>query len=291
MNGAATIDGMSVSGNFGTLSAVTDGSGGAIVTACYREGTRIATDHGDIPIEALKLGDMARTAAGSSRPIVWLGSRTLPLARHPRPHDVMPVRVQAAAFGPGHPVRDLWLSPDHAVHSDGVLIPVRYLLNGASIVQEAADKVTWWHVELDAHDIVLAEGLPAESYLDTGNRGAFDVGGAITLHPGLAPDSARDAALAVWDQGACAPLATEGDVVRGRPRAAPRSAALARPRHDLRPGRPRLAEGAPLDIEEDGDWIGVKVPDEVDTLRLVSAPRARRRATSPATTGAASASP
>jgi hypothetical protein len=47
---------------------------------------------------------------------------------------------------------------------------VRYLCNGATIRQESVAVVEYYHVELDAHDIMLAEGLPAESYLDTGNR-------------------------------------------------------------------------------------------------------------------------
>jgi hypothetical protein len=89
------------------------------------------------------------------------------------------------------------------VFVDGVLIPVRYLLNDATIRQEAADEVTYWHVELPAHDVLFAEGLPAESYLDTGNRGAFANGdGAVTLHP--------DFALRVWEAESCARLVLNG---------------------------------------------------------------------------------
>ena len=51
-------------------------------------------------------------------------------------------------------------SPDHAVFIDGVLIPVRYLINGRTIVQEPADEVTYYHVELPRHDVIFAEGLP-----------------------------------------------------------------------------------------------------------------------------------
>jgi len=108
-----------------------------------------------------------------------------------------PVRVRAGAFGPGMPVRDLLLSPDHAVFVEGTLIPVRYLVNGASIAQEERDSITYYHVELPAHDVLLAERLPCESYLDTGNRADFEGGGpALVLHP----DFARDA----WLAGACA---------------------------------------------------------------------------------------
>jgi hypothetical protein len=133
----------------------------------------------------------------------WLGHRRVDCRRHPRPQDVWPVRVAAGAFGPGLPQRTLWLSPDHAVFVNDVLIPIRYLLNGASITQEPVDTVTYWHVEAPAHDVVFAEGLPCETYLDTGNRGAFaNGGGAVMLHP--------DFALQVWEAEACATLVREG---------------------------------------------------------------------------------
>jgi hypothetical protein len=95
------------------------------------------------------------------------------------------------------------LSPDHALHVGGALIPVRHLLNGASVRQEAWPSVTYWHVELDRHDVLLAEGLPAESYLDTGNRAAFaDGAAAVDLHPAFA--------RAAWKAGGCARLVERG---------------------------------------------------------------------------------
>ena len=90
-----------------------------------------------------------------------------------RPHDVWPVRVSAGAFGDAQPGRDLLLSPDHAVFLDGALIPIRYLINGRTVVQEFAAEVSYYHVELPEHSVILAEGLPCESYLETGNRAAF----------------------------------------------------------------------------------------------------------------------
>jgi hypothetical protein len=48
------------------------------------------------------------------------------------------------------------------------------LINGQTIRQVEAAEVTWFHVELASHDILLANGLAAESYLDTGNRSAFE---------------------------------------------------------------------------------------------------------------------
>ena len=79
---------------------------------------------------------------------MWIGYRTLDPRRHPRPHDVLPVRVDKDAVAPGVPHRDVVLSPDHAVHLDGALMPVRYLCNGATIRQEpCANSVTYFHVE------------------------------------------------------------------------------------------------------------------------------------------------
>ena len=85
--------------------------------------------------------------------------------------------VASDAFGPGQPRRDLFLSPDHAVYVGAVLVPAKYLINGTSITQVMADEVTYHHVELPRHDVLLAEGLPAESYLDLGDRSNFANGG------------------------------------------------------------------------------------------------------------------
>jgi hypothetical protein len=175
--------------------------------SCFAAGTRIATRRGPVAVQNLRVGDGVTLARGGEAPVRWLGHRTVSCARHPRPWDVLPVRVRADAFGAGLPAADLVLSPDHAVFIDGVLIPIRYLLNGATVAQERARRVTYWHVELPAHDVLLAEGLPAESYLDTGNRSAFANGGAAVMaHP--------DFTRRTWQARGCAPLLLEGPAVR-----------------------------------------------------------------------------
>jgi len=170
---------------------------------CFAAGTRIATERGEVMVQDLNPGDGVRLAEGGTAPVVWLGHRRVQCRRHPRPADVQPIRIAAHAFGLGRPHRDLWVSPDHAVFVEGVLLPVRYLLNDATIRQEDVATVTYWHVELPEHAVLLAEGLPAESYLDTGNRPAFANGGGVTAaHP--------DFSRAVWQRQGCAPLVTEG---------------------------------------------------------------------------------
>ncbi len=201
LSGGATLD---LAQGAGRIQVSNDGIN-TFITACFAQGTRIATSRGPVAVEALCEGDRLLTASGRLAPVRWLGHRRTDLKRHPSPHDVMPVRVTAGAFGPSLPSRDLVLSPDHAVFVDGHLVPVRHLVNGASIVQETRASITYWHVELDRHDVILAEGLPCESYLDTGNRHAFEGGSALALHP----DFGRDHALGVWAEQGCAPILTE----------------------------------------------------------------------------------
>lgn len=152
---------------------------------CFAAGTLIRTDRGDVPVEALHEGDRIQLADEDGfRAAIWIGHREVDCARHPDPAAVWPVRVSAHAFGPGQPARDLFLSPDHAIFFENVLIPVKYLINGQTITQVPVAVVSYFHVELDGHDVILAEGLPVESYLDTGDRDAFDNGDtAIRLFP------------------------------------------------------------------------------------------------------------
>jgi hypothetical protein len=179
--------------------------------ACFAAGTRILTPRGKVEIEELVSGDLVQSQGAGVTWITWMGRRRVDCRRHPKPHEVWPVRIMPGAFGPGMPHRDLWLSPDHAVFAEGVLIPIRYLINGTTIVQEARDEVTYWHIELAQHDLLMAEGLPCESYLDTGTRSSFSNGGSVLrLH---ADFSGGAYCKAVWEASACAPLRIEGPAV------------------------------------------------------------------------------
>jgi len=106
----------------------------------------------------------------------------------------------------------MFLSPDHAVFIDGVLIPVKHLIDGPSIVQVPLDEVTYFHVELPQHAVLFAEELPVESYLDTGDRSSFaNGGGPMRPHP--------DFSTVTWEALGCAPLVVTGpelDAARAR---------------------------------------------------------------------------
>jgi autotransporter passenger strand-loop-strand repeat protein len=160
-----------------------DTSGGTIVTdstvPCFCGGTRFLTNYGEVAVEMLQIGNQVTTISGTLRSIIWIGHRLIDCRQHPE--AVYPVRIMTGAFGNDFPHRDLYLSPDHSVFVDGVLIPIHYLLNGSTIAQVTIDEVTYYHVELATHGVILAEGLPCESYLDTGNRAAFDEGDTATV--------------------------------------------------------------------------------------------------------------
>jgi len=175
----------------------------AAAIACFAEGTLITTDQGHIPVESLAVGMMCHTPGGI-RPILWLGHRKVDCNRHPDPQTVWPIRIEANAFGPSRPVRDLLLSPEHAIFQDGVLIRAGDLINGTSIIQVPVDSITYWHVELDAHDIILAENLECESFLENDNRDDFDHEGLMTLHPHFEGSQGPQI---------CAPLVRQGPVL------------------------------------------------------------------------------
>jgi hypothetical protein len=182
-----------------------------LAVACFASGTRVTTQRCPIAVEALNVGDEVVTCEGAAADIIWIGSRSVDCEAHPAPESVWPVRISAHAFGPGKPSRDLYLSPDHAIYAEGVLIPVKYLIDGKLIRQVKQSSVTYFHVELARHDILLAEGLPAESYLDTGDRASFMGLPVTALHP--AWGSGRTDQTFFLKAGGYAPLRVTGPEV------------------------------------------------------------------------------
>jgi hypothetical protein len=130
--------------------------------------------------------------------VVWIGQGRQ-LATRGRRGPATPVTVLKGALADNVPHRDLRITKAHALFLDGVLIPVEFLVNHRSIRwDDHAQEVLLYHVELESHDVLLANGAPAESYRDDGNRWLFQ-----NANTG-------------WDrppQPPCAPVLTGGPVV------------------------------------------------------------------------------
>lgn len=145
------------------------------VGICYYPGTAIATPAGEVAVETLKAGDLVLTADGRSVPVVWMGRQTI-ATRFADPLQNLPVRIRAGALAENMPARDLLVSPAHALLLGGVLVQAGALVNGTTITRETdlPERFTWWHVETADHSLILAEGTPAETFVDNVSRQAFD---------------------------------------------------------------------------------------------------------------------
>lgn len=189
----------------GALAVTSDGYGGSEITIggampCFTRGSRLLTPHGYRPVEYLRPGDDLITRNGIVRRIVWIGWRSVDLARDPAAALLRPVVIAPGAFGPRVPQRPLALSPLHAIYVGDRLIPAVLLVNGSTIIRDDTSfAATYFHIELDRHDIVHAENLPVETYRDNGNRDRFV---ASTGTPGVPVQAC--APLVLGGLGLCA---------------------------------------------------------------------------------------
>ncbi len=145
-------------------------------TICFAAGTMIATPAGERSVEALQIGEMVTAADGRAVPVTFVGRQSVHKIFTPA-EKFVPVRVRAGALGGGLPHSDLVLTADHALILDGLAVNAGALVNGTSIAWEPIsalpDCVTYYHVETEAHDVILANGAAAETYVDYVQRRAF----------------------------------------------------------------------------------------------------------------------
>jgi Hint domain-containing protein len=157
-----------------SFTTISDGGTGTELIACFCRGTLILTGAREVAVEHLAIGDRVMTLSGEVRPIKWIGERAYDRRFIAGKKAVLPIRIAAGALADGVPVRDLFVSPAHAVYFNGVLVPAEHLVNGATITQaESVDGVEYFHIELGSHDIIFADGAAMESYVDCDNRLVF----------------------------------------------------------------------------------------------------------------------
>lgn len=167
---------------------------------CYCRGTLILTDQGEVAVEDLRIGDSLVTLSGAVRPIRWIGWRSYS-GRFVNP-SVLPVQFLPGSLADGVPKRDLLVSPQHAMFLGDALVPAIALVNGVSIAQvQSIEQVEYFHLELEVHDVILAEGTPSETFVDDGSRTMFhNAMEYAAIYPDAAPQPARY----------CAPRLEEG---------------------------------------------------------------------------------
>jgi hypothetical protein len=137
---------------------------------CFLRGTRISTMTGERRVEDLTIGDLVPTGFGGARPIQWIGRfrRIRNDVNRPWPKDARPVRIARSALAPNVPRADLYLTQGHALLIDNLLIPAGSLVNGTTISLDAADEhdeLEFFHIKLESHDVVYAEGALCETLL------------------------------------------------------------------------------------------------------------------------------
>ena len=143
---------------------------------CYGPGTFIRTISGECVVENLRIGDPILTVTHQVIPVKWIGRQTVKTRRSGP--NVQPVRILSGALGDGLPHTDLIVTAGHGMLLDGLVIDAGALVNGHSIdwvpIADLKETVTYYHIETEDHDVILANGTPAETFVDVAGRAGFD---------------------------------------------------------------------------------------------------------------------
>jgi hypothetical protein len=147
-----------------------DGGHGSHGGNCFLRGTRISTVAGERRVEDLAIGDLVPTVFGGTRPIQWIGRFRRVRSDPAKPWVKMarPVRIARSALAPNVPSSDLYVTQGHALLFDDLLVPAGSLINGTTISLDAAeehDELEFFHIKLETHDVIYAEGAPCETLL------------------------------------------------------------------------------------------------------------------------------
>lgn len=173
---------------------------------CFLRGTSIMTPTGETCVEDLQIGDLVETVRGESMAVKWIG-RDLYKRSGPSWNDsVVPIRIARHAIDQRTPHRDLYVSPGHALLIDGVLIRAKDLVNGISIAPALpadGEMIEYFHIVLDTHEVILAEGAAAETFLVAAHNheGFTNFVEFAHLYPGQHPAMTPFAPIVSIDSG------------------------------------------------------------------------------------------
>ena len=138
-----------------------------INVACFTAGTLIDTDEGPIAVEHLTSDMRLTTKDNGFQPVRAVVSRVVPGQCR-----FAPIVISKGALGNN---RELVVSPAHRMMISGwrtelmfgcaeMLASAKSLTNGDTIYSRPVDEVEYFHILLDRHEIIFAEGSETESY-------------------------------------------------------------------------------------------------------------------------------
>jgi hypothetical protein len=178
----AVISGFTLVGDRIDLTAIAGGTLANVGTVNANDQLVLANGSETVTLQLDKSGNYSGIvyqaapdgSGGAAKPIKWIGRRSYRGAFLLRNSDLWPILVKPGALGPGAPARGLYISGHHALFIDGLLIPVECLVNGSSIRRcDCPDEIEYFHIDLESHDVIFAEGTPAETFVDCDGRGIF----------------------------------------------------------------------------------------------------------------------
>src|SRR5580704_15359793 len=172
------IGASAVVANLGTINPSTAGPSSPPSPSshhCLLRGTTIWTASGSRNVEDLAIGDLLPTMFGGLRPIQWIGHYPIKKSdpSKPWPKDARPVRIARSALAPNLPQAALYVTQTHGVFIDDVLVSAGYLINETTITLCDANELNeleFFHIKLESHDVIYAEGAPVETLLRVDER-------------------------------------------------------------------------------------------------------------------------
>jgi hypothetical protein len=138
---------------------------------CFLKGTNIWTAEGNRKVEDLSLGDLLPTVFGGICPIQWIGRYSLKKSDPTKAwvKKLLPVRVARSALDLDVPCADLYVTKEHALLIDDVLVTAGSLINGTTITvydPRELDELEFFHIKLERHNAIYAEGTPCETMIN-----------------------------------------------------------------------------------------------------------------------------
>ena len=163
----------------------------AAFPTCYFAGSLIRTDQGERDVEELEIGTILSRPDGTGTRVKWIGRQTVSTRFGPA-ERLRPVRFAAGSLGDGLPHSDLTVTADHGMLVEDIICHAGALVNGTTITRvplsELGESYTVYHVETESHEIILANGAPAETFIDNVSRRTFDNFGEFEALYGEVPE-------------------------------------------------------------------------------------------------------